>query len=190
MSLWYDSKIFKVSWFAMLAAVGAEVVFQRVFGFSHGLDSMTPEFENVWMSLWRFNVISNIINASAILGWIWSTRDRNVANVDPKTELKRYFYWMMWLAMYVFGVYWAGSYTLEQDASWHQVIIRDTSFTASHIIPVVHHDGRGELPVCHDPVAAVQQERVVPVGGGDRGPDDDSPERGAQRVGPCLLVRR
>jgi hypothetical protein len=68
MSLWYDSRPLKIGWFAMLAAVGAEVVFQRVFGYSHGLDSMTPEFENVWMSLWRFNVISNIINASAILG--------------------------------------------------------------------------------------------------------------------------
>jgi len=112
MSRWYDSRIFKVSWFAMLAAVSAEVVFQRVFGYSHGLDSMTPEFESVWMGLWKFNVVSNIINASAILGWIWSTRDRNLANLDPKTELKRYFYWMMWLAMYVFGVYWAGSYTL------------------------------------------------------------------------------
>jgi methane/ammonia monooxygenase subunit C len=134
MSLWYDSRPLKIGWFAILFAVGAEVVFQRVFGYSHGLDSMTPEFENVWMSLWRFNVISNIINAAAILGWIWTTRDRNIANVDPKTELKRYFYWMMWLACYVFGVYWAGSYTLEQDASWHQVIIRDTSFTASHII--------------------------------------------------------
>ncbi len=32
------------------------------------------------------------------------------------------------------GVYYAGSYTLEQDAAWHQVIIRDTSFTASHIV--------------------------------------------------------
>ena len=48
------------------------------------------------MGLWRFNVISNIIFAAATLGWIWSTRDRNVANVDPKTELKRYFYCMMW----------------------------------------------------------------------------------------------
>jgi methane/ammonia monooxygenase subunit C len=134
MSLWYDSRPLKIGWFAMLGAVGAEVVFQRVFGYSHGLDSMTPEFENVWMGLWRFNVISNIIFSAATLGWIWQTRDRNVANVDPKTELKRYFYWMMWLAIYVFGVYWAGSYTLEQDASWHQVIIRDTSFTASHII--------------------------------------------------------
>ncbi len=97
MSLWYDSKIFKVSWFAMLAAVGAEVVFQRVFGYSHGLDSMTPEFENVWMGLWKFNTIANIIFACTAWGWIWSTRDRNVANVPVKTELKRYFYWMGWL---------------------------------------------------------------------------------------------
>ena len=68
MSLWYDSRPLKIGWFAMLAAVGSEVVFQRVFGYSHGLDSMTPEFENVWMGLWRFNVISNIIFASATLG--------------------------------------------------------------------------------------------------------------------------
>ncbi|HLA61928.1 MAG TPA: methane monooxygenase/ammonia monooxygenase subunit C, partial [Nitrospiraceae bacterium] len=99
MSLWYDSKPLKIGWFTMLVVVGAEVVYQRIFGFSHGLDSMTPEFETVWMGLWRFNVISNIIFSAATLGWIWSTRDRNVANVDPKTELKRYFYWMMWLAI-------------------------------------------------------------------------------------------
>ena len=61
MSLWYDSRPLKIGWFAMLAAVGSEVCFQRVFGYSHGLDSMTPEFETVWMGLWRFNVISNII---------------------------------------------------------------------------------------------------------------------------------
>ena len=42
MSLWYDSRPLKIGWFAMLAAVGSEVVFQRVFGYSHGLDSMTP----------------------------------------------------------------------------------------------------------------------------------------------------
>ena len=42
MSLWYDSRPLKIGWFAMLGAVGTEVVFQRVFGYSHGLDSMTP----------------------------------------------------------------------------------------------------------------------------------------------------
>ena len=40
MSLWYDSRPLKIGWFTMLAVVGAEVVYQRIFGFSHGLDSM------------------------------------------------------------------------------------------------------------------------------------------------------
>src|SRR5438445_1817540 len=104
MSLWYDSRPLKIGWFAMLFAVGAEVVYQRIFGFSHGLDSMTPEFETVWMGLWRFNVIANIIFSAATLGRTWSTRDRNVANVDPTTELKRDLYWMMWLAISVVDV--------------------------------------------------------------------------------------
>ena len=68
MSLWYDSKPLKIGWFTMLFGGGSsEVVFQRVFGYSHGLDSMTPEFETVWMGLWRFNVISNIIFSAATL---------------------------------------------------------------------------------------------------------------------------
>lgn len=134
MSLWYDSKPLKIGWFAMLAVCVCWVTYQRVFGYSHGLDSMTEGFQRVWMGLWRFNVIGNTIFGIVSLAWIWTTRDRDLANLDPKTELKRHFYWMMWLAVYVFGVYWAGSYTLEQDAAWHQVIIRDTSFTASHVV--------------------------------------------------------
>jgi len=35
MSLWYDSRPLKIGWFTMLVVVGAEVVYQRVFGFSH-----------------------------------------------------------------------------------------------------------------------------------------------------------
>ena len=58
-----------------------------------------------------------------------------MANVDPKTELKRYFYFMMWArGVCVWRVLGRVATPLEQDASWHQVIIRDTSFTASHII--------------------------------------------------------
>ncbi len=37
------------------------VVYQRTFGYSHGLDSMTPEFESVWMGLWRFNIVANAL---------------------------------------------------------------------------------------------------------------------------------
>jgi hypothetical protein len=31
-------------------------------------------------------------------------------------------------------VYWAGSFFAEQDNSWHQASVRDSPFTASHII--------------------------------------------------------
>jgi len=40
----------------------------------------------------------------------------------------------MWISVYTFAVYWAGSYFAEQDNSWHQVSVRDTPFTANHII--------------------------------------------------------
>src|SRR2546422_10253770 len=85
MSLWYDSKPLKIGWFPVLVVVGAEVVYQRLFGFSHRLDSMTPEFENVWVGLGRFNGICNIIFSAASLGWLCGTRARNLANVDPET---------------------------------------------------------------------------------------------------------
>jgi methane/ammonia monooxygenase subunit C len=133
-SQWYDSKPVKIGWLAMLGIGVFWVLYQRAFGYSHGLDSMTPEFDSVWMGLWRFNILANATFFAVTIGWIWVTRDRNLANLDHKLELKRYFYWMGWLVCYIWGVYYAGSYTLEQDAAWHQVIIRDTSFTASHIV--------------------------------------------------------
>ena len=133
-SQWYDSRPAKIGWLSMLAVIVFWLLYQRTYGYSHGLDSMTPEFDSIWMGLWRFNILANAVFFTVTIGWIWMTRDRNLADLNPKLELKRYFYWLGWLACYVFGVYFAGSLTLEQDAAWHQVIIRDTSFTASHIV--------------------------------------------------------
>lgn len=67
------------------------------------------------------------------------------ADLKVKQEIKRHFYFLMWLGVYLFAVYWGSSFFTEQDASWHQVIIPDTSFTPSHIslfygaFPDVHH---------------------------------------------------
>src|SRR6185437_5155200 len=55
-------------------------------------------------------------------------------------------------------------------------------------VPVVHHVRGGELSVCADAVAAVQPGDVVCAGGGGGGADVNSTERGAERVGPCVLV--
>ncbi|HEX7234825.1 MAG TPA: methane monooxygenase/ammonia monooxygenase subunit C [Nitrosospira sp.] len=136
MSLWYDSRWYKFGLITMLAVAIFWVWYQRTFAYSHGMDSMEPEFEKVWMGLWRVHMIVMPIFALVTWGWIWKTRDTQAQldNLDPKLEIKRYFYWMMWLGVYLFGVYWGGSFFTEQDASWHQVIIRDTSFTPSHVV--------------------------------------------------------
>ena len=134
MSLWYDSRWYKFGLITMLGVAIFWIWFQRTFAYSHGMDSMEPEFEKVWMGLWRVHMIVMPIFALVTWGWIWKTRDTNLDNLDPKLEIKRYFYWMMWLGVYLFGVYWGGSFFTEQDASWHQVIIRDTSFTPSHVV--------------------------------------------------------
>jgi methane/ammonia monooxygenase subunit C len=50
-----------VGWLEMLGIGIFWVLFQRIFGYSHGLDSMTPEFDSVWMGLWRFNILANAV---------------------------------------------------------------------------------------------------------------------------------
>lgn len=76
-AFWYNTIPLKAGWLGMLAIGVFWVMYQRIFGYSHGLDSMTPEFDSVWMGLWRFNIIANAIFFAVSVGWIWTTRDRN-----------------------------------------------------------------------------------------------------------------
>lgn len=55
-------------------------------------------------------------------------------NLSPDVELKRHFTLFIWLFTYAWIIYWTASFFAEQDASWHQVTIRDTDFTPSHIV--------------------------------------------------------
>ena len=57
MSLWYDSRWYKFGLITMLAVAIFWVWYQRTFAYSHGMDSMEPEFEKVWMGLWRVHMI-------------------------------------------------------------------------------------------------------------------------------------
>jgi methane/ammonia monooxygenase subunit C len=65
--------------------------------------------------------------------YVWLTRDRHLDQLKPALELKRYVTFITLIFIYAFTFYWAGSFFAEQDASWHQVVVRDTSFTPSHI---------------------------------------------------------
>ena len=133
---WYLIDLPKyLSGFGILTLIYVSLrLYQGAFAIKHGLDSSEPAFEQYWMRLFyiELGVIATI--ASGFWGYLWSTRDQNLDQLAPKEEIRRYFTLTMWISIYTFAVYWAGSYFAEQDNSWHQVAIRDTPFTANHII--------------------------------------------------------
>src|SRR6185312_8192983 len=75
MSEWYDSKYYKMGLLPILGIAIFWVWFQRTYAYSHGMDSMEPEFEQIWMGLWRFQMMLWPVVALVVWGWIWKTRD-------------------------------------------------------------------------------------------------------------------
>ncbi len=114
------------------AMIGVRI-YQQIFGWTAGLDYFEPEFQTYWMNFLYGEWILEAVLATTIWGYIWMTRDRDLANLSPREELRRYFRAVAMIFAYVFIIYWTGSFFAEQDASWHQVAIRDTDFTPSHI---------------------------------------------------------
>ncbi len=99
-----------------------------------GLDSFSDEFKTYWMTiLW---VELPVLGAAfvGVMAYLWKTRDRNIANVAPREELRRYFVLLAWLVAYSTAIYWGASFFTEQDGTWHQTVVRDTDFTPSHIL--------------------------------------------------------
>jgi methane/ammonia monooxygenase subunit C len=108
--------------------------YEGVFGWSAGLDSFAPEFETYWMNFLYTEIVLEVVTASVLWGYIWKSRDRNLAAITPREELRRNMTHLVWLFAYANAIYWGASYFTEQDGTWHQTIVRDTDFTPSHII--------------------------------------------------------
>jgi methane/ammonia monooxygenase subunit C len=109
-------------------------IYQQFFAWSAGLDSTAPEFDTYWMGMMKANLSIIVTGWVIMFSTIWFTRDRNLAALQPREELRRYFYLVSFIFVYAFAVYFAASFFAEQDASWHQTVVRDTSFTPSHIV--------------------------------------------------------
>jgi methane/ammonia monooxygenase subunit C len=109
-------------------------IYEQVFGWYAGLDSFAPEFTTYWMTILYIEEPVELISFLAIVGWMWKTRDKDVANVAPREEMRRIFNLMAWILIYGVAIYWGASYFTEQDGTWHMTVIRDTDFTPSHII--------------------------------------------------------
>lgn len=122
----------------VLIGIAVVYTFTRVYlheyAYSVGLDYFEPEFAIYWMPLLYVEIGAAIVALLGVSAWLWRTRDHDVANLQPEEEIRRYFRLITWLTAYTFIVLITGSVGGEADAAWHQVVIRDTDFTPTHII--------------------------------------------------------
>ncbi|MFA5938107.1 MAG: methane monooxygenase/ammonia monooxygenase subunit C [Sinimarinibacterium sp.] len=108
-------------------------IYQHTTAFTVGLDYFAPEFQTYWMNLLYAQLPILTLIGAVIIGRLWFTRDRNVANIQPREELRRYFVLLSTLLVFGAIVYMVASVYTESDAAWHQVTVRDTDFTPTHI---------------------------------------------------------
>jgi methane/ammonia monooxygenase subunit C len=109
-------------------------IYEQYFGWYAGLDSFDPKFNQYWMVILWTELPLEAISFLGLCGYLWKTRDRDLANLAPREELRRFYYLLGWIFVYAVAIYWGASYFTEQDGTWHQTVIRDNDFTPSHII--------------------------------------------------------
>lgn len=109
-------------------------LYEQIFAWSAGLDSFSPEYQLYWMSLLQFAILASCLGGAGVVGYMWRTRDRDLANLAPVTEMRRLIYLVQWLVVFSLALYWGLSFFSEQTAVWHMTAVRDTDFTPSNII--------------------------------------------------------
>lgn len=128
------NRIFYVGGAVALAVAIALRIYQQTMSFSVGTDYYEPEFQTYWMSLLYIEVV--VLSAIGIIGsvYVWFTREADAASISPQLELSRYFKLLGVLSVIGLWAITVAALAIESDASWHQVTIRDTDFTPTHIV--------------------------------------------------------
>lgn len=129
-----DYPLFLIAVVILLAVYTGYRMYQQANGMSVGLDSTDPAFEATWMRLFYIQLPLLFGLVAAVQIYLIATRERDIDNVPPAVELRRYFGLTMWLVLYTFTFYWTGSFFGEGDGNWHQTVLRDTPLTPSHIV--------------------------------------------------------
>lgn len=113
-------------------------MWQGEWWFPVGLDATTPEFATYWLGLLYVEWV--VIISAAVIGYRsyrkpcteCVTSRTTVGHLDPAHENEHIL--KLWATVAVAALFGFGvSYFAEQDASWHQIVVRDTAFTPSHI---------------------------------------------------------
>jgi methane/ammonia monooxygenase subunit C len=124
----------------LLAIAVAIRVYQQMFAWTAGLDSTSPEFATYWMPLfWTEEVVLSVL---ALVWWAWAAFGKcrtceaqraTAGKVEPGHELRHIATLWIYTAVATCSGFMQLSFFGEQDATWHQVAIRDTALTPSHI---------------------------------------------------------
>ncbi|GAB6068828.1 hypothetical protein JCM13664_21490 [Methylothermus subterraneus] len=92
------------------------------------------QLEEYWMHLLDREAVLERVRGKALKQLLSMKLDRSLAPMALDEELRRNLTHLVWLAAYAWALYWGLSFFTEQDATWHQTVIRDTDFTPSHIV--------------------------------------------------------
>lgn len=142
----------------------------HAFAYTKGLDYFEPEFATFWMSVFWLQVFLCSTAFAGIMGYLWITRERSPDTVQPEVELSRYFKFITWLTGYTAVVLILGPFAGESDAAWHQVVIRDTDFTPTHIglfylgFPALLITGVGSFLYAKTRLPMHAKKTLVPLG--------------------------
>lgn len=126
-------KKFFAAMFVILSIFTVYRVYQEATAFTFGLDYFHPDFSTYWMNLLYAQLITIGVLGLLTQVYLWRTRDLRLDDLAPREELRRLFVLMTHLLAFVAVFYVTGSIYTEADAAWHQVTIRDTDFTPTHI---------------------------------------------------------
>ena len=130
----------RVPWKPMLGVAGVITIalflikwYQHAYSWSAGLDAWSPEFQTFWMTIFYAEIIALPTLGAVWLAYLWFTRDRDIQNLPARQELSRYYAMFAFLSASALVITAAIGLLTEADAAWHQVVIRDTDFTPTHI---------------------------------------------------------
>ena len=124
-----------ISGFLILGVIfGVYRWYLHTYAFEVGMDYFEPIFQTYWMNLfWAQIIVLSAVFAGGLY-FVWKTREKDVLNISPQLELQRYLMIFGFISVVVMVLVMAVSTFAESDAAWHQVTIRDTDFTPTHII--------------------------------------------------------
>lgn len=97
------------------------------------MDSFSDEFQTYWMSIFYTEIVAIPVLGGLGALALWLTRDRDIMALSPHDELRRFYAMFGILTVAAIAIVSALGLLTEADAAWHQVVVRDTDFTPTHI---------------------------------------------------------